>query len=162
MAARLPSFPNESLDLAAWFADRDTEEVAKAAALKEKAAQKGYVEKGNKDERFRYHIARVDEIDEALQEEPVLTNEDFVLGIRPEFIDIENGNVDGEIYGAMPTGMESTIKVRIGGFLLTGVVFGSTLFTIGEKVKLGFKGSEVALFDRKSGKRIEVKSPVLG
>ena len=146
--------PNEPLDLAAWFADRDAEETAKAAALKEKAAQKGYVEKGNKDERFRYHIARVDEIDEALQEEPVLTNEDLVLGIRPEFIDIENGNVDGEIYGAMPTGMESTIKVRIGGFLLTGVVFGSTLFTIGEKVKLGFKGSEVALFDRKSGKRI--------
>jgi len=146
--------PNEPLDLAAWFADRDAEETAKTAALKEKAAQKGYVEKGNKDERFRYHIARVDEIDEALQEEPVLTNEDLVLGIRPEFIDIENGNVDGEIYGAMPTGMESTIKVRIGGFLLTGVVFGSTLFTIGEKVKLGFKGSEVALFDRKSGKRI--------
>ena len=146
--------PNEPLDLAAWFAERDEEETARAAALKEKAAQKGYVEKGNKDERFRYHIARVDEIDEALQEEPVLTNEDLVLGIRPEFIDIENGNVEGEIYGAMPTGMESTIKVRIGGFLLTGVVFGSTLFTIGEKVKLGFKGSEVALFDRKSGKRI--------
>ena len=146
--------PNEPLDLAAWFAERDEEETARTAALKEKAAQKGYVEKGNKDERFRYHIARVDEIDEALQEEPVLTNEDLVLGIRPEFIDIENGNVDGEIYGAMPTGMESTIKVRIGGFLLTGVVFGSTLFTIGEKVKLGFKGSEVSLFDRKSGKRI--------
>ena len=146
--------PNEPLDLAAWFAERDEEETARAAALKEKAAQKGYVEKGNKDERFRYHIARVDEIDEALQEEPVLTNEDLVLGIRPEFIDIENGNVEGEIYGAMPTGMESTIKVRIGGFLLTGVVFGSTLFTIGEKVKLGFKGSEVSLFDRKSGKRI--------
>ena len=46
-------------------------------------------------------------------------------------------------------------KLRAGDtILLTGVVFGSTLFTIGEKVKLGFKGSEVSLFDRKSGKRI--------
>ena len=124
--------PNEKLELESWFAQRDAEASRKAAALKEKAAQKGYVEKGNKDERFRYHIQRVDEIDEALLEEPVLTNEDFVLGIRPEFLDIENSNVEGEIYGAMPTGMESTIKVRIGDYLLTGVVFGSTLFSIGE------------------------------
>jgi ABC-type sugar transport system ATPase subunit len=146
--------PNEPLDLAAWFAERDEEETARAAALKEKAAQKGYVEKGNKDEPFRYHIARVDEIDESLLEDPVLTNEDLVLGIRPEFIDIDHGQVEGEIYGAMPTGMESTIKVRLGDYLLTGVVFGSNLFTIGEKVKLSFKGEDILLFDRKSGKRI--------
>ena len=146
--------PNEPLDLAKWFADRDAEIEAKSAALKEKAAQKGYVEKGNKDETFRYHIARVNELDESMLEEPVLTNEDLVLGIRPEFLDIDNGHVEGEIYGAMPTGMESTIKVRLGEYLLTGVVFGNNLFTIGEKVKLGFKGNDVLLFDRKSGKRI--------
>ena len=146
--------PSEPLDLAKWFASRDAEIGAKQAALMEKAAQKGYVEKGNKDETFRYHIARVDEIDEAMQEDPVLTNEDLVLGIRPEFIDIENGHVEGEIYGAMPTGMESTIKVRLGQYLLTGVVFGSNLFTIGEKIKLGFKGEDILLFDRKSGKCI--------
>ena len=46
---------------------------------------------------------------------PEITNEDLVLGIRPEFIDIaDEGNLRGEIYGAMPTGMESTIKVRVG------------------------------------------------
>ena len=154
--------PNEQLDLAAWFAQRDAEAAKKAAELKEKAAQKGYVEKGNKDERFKYHIARVNEIDESLLEEPVLTNEDFVLGIRPEFIDIENGNTEGEIYGAMPTGMESTIKVRLGDYLLTGVVFGSTLFSIGEKVRLGFKGDDILLFDRNSGKRIAAGKLTLG
>ena len=38
----------------------------------------------------------------------------FVLGIRPEFLDIaDTGALQGEIYGAMPTGMESTIKVRV-------------------------------------------------
>ena len=147
--------PNEKLDLSKWFADRDAEVEAKAAALKEKAAQKGYVEKGNKDEVFRYHIARVNEIDDSLLEDPVLTNEDLVLGIRPEFIDISGtGNVEGEIYGAMPTGMESTVKIRLDDYLLTGVVFGSTLFTIGTKVKLGIKDNGVILFDRKSGKRI--------
>ena len=86
-------------------------------------------------------------------QEPVLTNEYLVLGIRPEFIDITaDGEISGEIYGAMPTGMESTIKVRIGDFLLTGVVFGSTLFTIGSRVHIDISGETVMLFDRKSGK----------
>ena len=154
--------PNEPLDLAAWFANRDAEAEAKATALKEKAAQKGYVEKGNKDEPFRYHIARVDEIDDSLLEEPVLTNEDFVVGIRPEFIDITDGNVECEIYGAMPTGMESTIKIRLDDFLLTGVIFGSTLFTIGSKVKLNITSDDILLFDRKSGKRIASGRLILG
>ena len=93
--------------------------------------------------------------DEALQEQPVLTNEDLVLGIRPEFIDITpDGAIEGEIYGAMPTGMESTVKVRIGDFLLTGVVFGSTLFKIGEKVRFNISGEKIMLFDRKGGKCI--------
>ena len=153
--------PKESLDLAAWFAARDAEAEAKAAALKEKAAQKGYVEKGNKDEPFHYHISRVDEIDESLLEEPVLTNEDLVIGIRPEFIDIDGGTAEGEIYGAMPTGMESTIKIRLDDFLLTGVIFGSTLFTIGSKVKLNIKGDDIILFDRQSGKRIASGSLIL-
>jgi ABC-type sugar transport system ATPase subunit len=154
--------PNATLDLAAWFADRDDQQAQRIAMLKEKASRKGYVEKGNKDEPFRYHIARVDEVDDSLLEDPVLTNEDFVIGIRPEFIDIADGNVEGEIYGAMPTGMESTIKIRLGDYLLTGVVFGSTLFTIGSKVKLNIKGDDILLFDRSSGKRIASGRLILG
>ena len=113
------------------------------------------MEKGNKDEAFRYHIAKVVEEDDSLMEEPVLTNRDLVLGIRPEFIGIDpNGALEGEIYGAMPTGMESTIKIRVGGLLLTGVVFGSTLFRLGEKIRLTVTGSEIMLFDRSGGERI--------
>ena len=78
-----------------------------------------------------------------------------MLGIRPEFLEINpNGALEGEIYGAMPTGMESTIKIRVGNFLLTGVVFGNTLFKLGEKVRLNVSGSEIMLFDRASGERI--------
>ena len=146
---------SENLDLAQWFRDRDAKVAADAAALKEAAKEKGYVEKGNKDETFRYHIDKVTDEDEALQEQPVLTNEDLVLGIRPEFIDITpDGAIEGEIYGAMPTGMESTVKVRIGDFLLTGVVFGSTLFKLGEKVRFNISGEKIMLFDRKGGKCI--------
>lgn len=86
-----------------------------------------------------------------------------MLGIRPEFLDIaDSSNLRGEIYGAMPTGMESTIKVRVGGFLLTGVIFGSSLFTIGSEVPLSVTGDQIMLFDRKSGPLHHVgKSDVL-
>ena len=151
--------PTSPLDLPGWFARRDQEAARREELHKQKAADKSYVEKGNKDETFRYHIAKVVEDDFSLQEEPVLTDEDLVLGIRPEFIDItDTGALDGEIYGAMPTGMESTIKVRIDDFLLTGVVFGSTLFTIGSKIKVDISGDNIMLFDRKSGQCIALGS----
>ena len=147
--------PEQPLQLPQWFHRRDEELEAQAQALKARAGESGYVEKSNKDETFRYHIARVNDEDDGIHEEPILTNEDLVLGIRPEFLSITGGgNVECEIYGAMPTGMESTVKVRIGEYLLTGVVFGSTLFTIGSKHLLDITGSSVMLFDRSSGRRI--------
>ena len=147
--------PEQPLQLPQWFHRRDEELEAQAQALKARAGESGYVEKSNKDEAFRYHIARVNDEDDGIHEEPMLTNEDLVLGIRPEFLSITGGgNVECEIYGAMPTGMESTVKVRIGEYLLTGVVFGSTLFTIGSKHLLDITGSSVMLFDRSSGRRI--------
>ena len=151
--------PREGLDLAAWFAERDRKAAAHAAERLAKSQEKGYVEKGNKDEPFRYHIAKVEEEDDYLQEEPVLTNEDLVLGIRPEFLNITSeAPLKGEIYGAMPTGMESTIKVYVNGFLLTGVVFGSSLFTIGEQHSISFTGHHIMLFDRQSGDCIALGS----
>ena len=151
--------PREGLDLATWFAERDRKAAAHAAERLAKSQEKGYVEKGNKDEPFRYHIAKVEEEDDSLQEEPVLTNEDLVLGIRPEFLNITSeAPLKGEIYGAMPTGMESTIKVYVNGFLLTGVVFGSSLFTIGEQHSISFTGHHIMLFDRQSGDCIALGS----
>lgn len=149
--------PTSQLNLNDWFQQRDRAAEEKAAQRKAKAADKSYVEKGNKDEVFRYHISKVMEDDFSMQKEPEITNQDFVLGIRPEAIEIvPSGHLDGEIYGAMPTGMESTIKVRVDDFLLTGVVFGSTLFTIGSKIHMDIAGENIMLFDRKSGACIAV------
>ena len=151
--------PREGLDLAAWFAERDRKAAERAAERLAKSQEKGYVEKGNKDEPFRYHIAKVEEEDDSLQEDPVLTNEDLVLGIRPEFLNITaEAPLKGEIYGAMPTGMESTIKVYVNGFLLTGVVFCSSLFTIGEQHSVSFTSHHIMLFDRQSGDCIALGS----
>ena len=152
--ARLTFRPTGPLDLAGWFAQADAADEAKREAEAAKARQKGHVEKGNKDTLFRYHVAKVNE-EEDFGDEEVLTNEDLVLGVRPEFLDIcENGALEGEIYSAMPTGMETTVKVRIGEYLLTGVVFGGVLYQIGQKVRVDFRGSDVVLFSRKNGRLI--------
>ena len=146
--------PAAPLDLAAWFTQADAADAAKREAEAAKASQKGHVEKGNKDAVFRYHVAKVNE-EEDFGDEEILTDEDLVLGVRPEFLDIcENGALEGEIYSAMPTGMETTVKVRIGEYLLTGVVFGGVLYQIGQKVRLDFRGEDVVLFSRRNGRLI--------
>ena len=54
----------------------------------------------------------------------------------------------------MPTGMESTLKLRVGEFLLTGVIFGNSLFKIGQEEKINISGNDILLFDRRSGRLI--------
>ena len=151
--------PSNSLDLGKWRKERDEFEGKKLLELKAKSKEKGYVEKGNKDEVFKYHIQKVVEEDDSLSEDPVITDRDFVLGVRPECLVVdENGKLEGEIYVAMPTGMESTINVRIGDYLLTGVIFGDLAIRIGSKVRLNINSDRIVLFDRKSGKIIATGS----
>ena len=54
----------------------------------------------------------------------------------------------------MPTGMETTVRIRVGNYLLTGVVFGGVLYKIGQKVRLAFAGDGTTLFSRVNGRLI--------
>ena len=147
--------PNEAVNLVDWRAARDKDAADKQEFERQRLMQKGAVEKTNKDEVFKYHVQKVEEQDESLMDEPVITDEDFVIGIRPEAIDIDaNGKIDTTIYGAMPTGMESTLKLRIGEYLLTSVIFGGVIYQIGQEEKISINGKDILLFDRKSGKLI--------
>ena len=146
--------PEKELKLTEWFLERDRKKEEREKEQKKRSEEKGYVEKGNKDEIFRYPISYVNGEEGEFHPE-TMTNEDLLLAVRPEFIDIKSGEgIEGEIYGVMPTGMETTVKIRVGEYLLTGMVFGSDIFSIGEKLKLSFKGMKLMLFDRKSGERI--------
>ena len=153
------AFENKGLNLNLWFDERNETNKENERIKKERLEDKKYVEKGNKDERFKYHIQKVVEEENTLLKEYEPVDGDFVIGIRPEFLKIEdNGSLSGIIYGAMPTGMESTIKVRLNDFLLTGVIFGATTYPIGSKVNLDITGNEIALFDRPSGRLIGIGS----
>ncbi len=147
--------PTEPLSLTEWRAARDKEAEDKAEFERQRLLQKGAVEKSNKDEVFKYHVQKVEEEDDSLADDPVITDEDFVIGIRPEAIDIdESGRIDTTIYGAMPTGMESTLKLKVGEFLLTSVIFGGVIYQIGQEEKININGKDILLFDRRSGKLI--------
>ncbi len=151
----VPGKESTSFNMAEWKKNRDKEALEKAEEEKKRLARKGAVEKTNKDEVFKYHVQKVEEEDDSLMDAPVITEDDYVIGIRPEAIDIEpDGHTEATIYGAMPTGMESTLKLRVGEYLLTSVVFGNSIYSIDQKEKININGEDILLFDRKSGKLI--------
>lgn len=144
--------PNEPLSIAQWRKELAELMNAKAAREAEKAKQKGYVEKQNKEVPFKYHVALVDEMED-YGDEVVLTDEDYVLGVRAEFVTTTQG-VEGEVYSSMPTGMETTLRIAYNNYIITGVMFGGVVYNLGDKVKVGFKGNNIILFDRKTGRSI--------
>lgn len=143
---------NKEIDLEAYKKERD-EEIAKENELKESLKHnKKYVEKGNKDKEFKYNIQRIS----SSVDEEESKNVEFVLGVRPEFVKLENdAKLEGEIYSALPSGMETTVKTKVGSdYLLTGVIFGGVDYKINAKAKVKFFGNEIMLFDKVTGKLI--------
>ena len=143
---------HDKINMESWRSEEASLMNAKAEEAEEASKDKKHVEKGNKDVKFSYHIARVDEDKDA---SPEATLDDYVLGIRPEVIKIvSKGGIEAEVYSAMPTGMETTLRLRIGNFILTGVVFGGITYKIGQTVHIKFEGDGISLFSRESGRII--------
>ena len=69
-----------------------------------------------------------------------------------------DGKIEGEIYSAMPTGMETTVRIRMGNLLLTGVIFGGITYGIGQKVRFDITGDDIMIFSRSSGRLITTGS----
>ncbi len=107
-------------------------------------------DKANKDGPFPYKIPLiVPQID--VPDNPTIDDNDFVIGVRSQYITInDGGNLEAKVYSAMPTGKETTVRLEVGNFLLTGDEFGAVDYSIGTDVKLGFRGNHIMLFDRQS------------
>ena len=83
--------------------------------------------------------------------------ENVVLGIRPEHIGIlEDGSMKASIYTTLLTGMETTVKIRLGEQILSAVVFGSVDYAVDQPIALRFLDSQILLFDKATGDRIAV------
>ena len=136
--------PSEKVDLTEWYRNAEAEIAEFEAKVRPE-------EKSNKDVPFKYPIHLVN--DETEKDE--ITKDDFVIGVRPEFVSITNdGPIEGEIFSAMPTGMETTVRIKVGNFLLTGVVFGGVTYKLGEKIRMNFTGNGTSIYSRVNGRLI--------
>ena len=134
----------EPVKVAEWYAEAEKEIAAFEA--KERPA-----EKTNKDVPFNYPVAMVTDVEKKQD----LDKDDWVVGVRPEFVSIcDDGPIEGEVFSAMPTGMETTVRIRVGNYLLTSVIFGGITYKLGEKVRIRFSGEGSTLFSRVNGRLI--------
>lgn len=79
----------------------------------------------------------------------------LVLGIRPEFISLtEEASVRGRIYSALPSGMETTVLLKLKNILLTSVVFGGHDFPVDGEIGLELVDDNYILFDKNSARNI--------
>jgi iron(III) transport system ATP-binding protein len=109
------------------------------------------VEKINRDDLFEYPIAKITQDYVALKQQDEPDEHDFVIGVRPEFIKIhDQGKFSGEVYSSMPTGMETTIRINIGEYIMTGVVFGNITFDIGSPIKFDIDTNHILLYSKKT------------
>lgn len=98
------------------------------------------------------------------EEEIKLTNENAVIGIRPEFLPIrEGGAIEGLAYSTLPAGMETTVKINLKGEILSSVVFGSIDYGVDEVIRFDIVGKGIVLFDSTTKDKVAIGSvKVLG
>lgn len=143
----------EEIDLEKWKLDQEKNLKEERKLQEERLKDKRYVEKENKSILFKYEISKVDQ-GVFIKEQ---TQGDYVVGVRPEFIDINpNGKIEGEIYSVMPTGMETTLRISTGNYIFTSVLFGDGRYEIGEKIRYDFSSDGIMLFSRVNGKFISL------
>lgn len=85
-----------------------------------------------------------------------LENEDIVLGVRPEYVTISEDGLEGEVYSSLPSGMETTVKIKYGDDILTSVVFGIIDYAVGTPIKIKFNSNNIVVFDKASTNRIAI------
>ena len=91
-----------------------------------------------------------------------LAGREVIVGIRPEFLPIQaTGPISGKAYSTLPSGMETTVKIDMGGdLMLTAVVFGSVDYAVDQVVTMNVVGDNIVLFDGESKKQIGIGSLV--
>lgn len=83
-----------------------------------------------------------------------LSSDQVIVGVRPEFVHLESGDNEAKIYGTLPAGMETTVKLDVNGFILTSVKFGNVDYNLNSDMNFSIEGDGIILFDKESGKNV--------
>jgi multiple sugar transport system ATP-binding protein len=88
-------------------------------------------------------------------------SKDLVLGIRPEWIEIDqkktNGRVGAEIYVIEPLGASKIIDLKVGNDIIKARTSADFSARIGDKVWVGLNERKVHFFDKGNGNAISVR-----
>ncbi len=78
---------------------------------------------------------------------------DVTVGIRPEFLPIsDNGSIVGSVYSTLPSGMETTVKIKVGDTILSSVMFGSLNYDVDTDIRFSICSDKILLFENESGR----------
>jgi ABC-type sugar transport system ATPase subunit len=145
-------------DMAAYEAEKAAkkaaeEEAAKAAAKGKKSKfHFGKKAEAEEDTTVAQEAAATEQVTAAPEAKGPFAN--VVVGVRPEFLVIGDSGVKGNVHATLPSGMETTVKIRYGDLMLTSVVFGGVDYAIEQEIFFNFRGNGILLFDKKTGKRL--------
>ena len=82
---------------------------------------------------------------------------EVILGIRPEFFTIrDDGKIKATAYSTLPSGMETTVKVKLADELISSVVFGAIDYKVDQPIKCDIIGDQICVFDKATTQRISL------
>ena len=82
--------------------------------------------------------------------------ETAILGIRPEHIAIGDKGAKVHIYATLPTGMETTVKLKLDNIIISAIVFGSVDYEVDKEVAITIIYEKILMFDKESKERIGI------
>lgn len=81
---------------------------------------------------------------------------DVTIGFRPEYMKIEeSGKIRAGVYSTLPSGLETTIKLKIGDEIISSVVFGASDYETDEELGCTISGNNVCIFG-KDGQKVSM------
>ena len=80
----------------------------------------------------------------------------MILGIRPEHIAIGDEGAKTHIYATLPTGMETTVKLKLDNMIISAIVFGSVDYEVDKEVAITIIDEKILMFDKESRERIGI------
>ena len=88
--------------------------------------------------------------------------DNVIIGVRPEFLPIRPiGKIAGKVYGTLPAGMETTVKIELGDMLLSSVVFGQIDYKMNEKINFDIEGDGILLYSAETTNKLGVGKVVV-
>lgn len=106
-------------------------------------------------EKDKYFITVADKKVEFIPNEKTqLTNENVIVGIRPEHIRVNEKGFKAVVYSSLPSGMETIVILKNNDTTFTSVVFGIIDFEHESTINFNIVSNNILLFDEETGIRI--------